>query len=120
MSKYRAASWLVFLLLLASPSFAEYFVIKDYRVHVQVHDDSTFSVQEDIDVHFNNPRHGIFRTIPYRYHWVGPGGGPMSSLNEWRKILLYDISAPQNPWKAYKQGDNWVIRFGSPNEMVSG
>lgn len=43
------------------------YYIKNYEVNIVVNEDSTYEVQEIIDVFFNIDKHGIYRTIPTSY-----------------------------------------------------
>ncbi|MBN2852894.1 MAG: DUF2207 domain-containing protein [Clostridia bacterium] len=43
------------------------YYIKNYVVNITVNEDSTYDVQEIIDVFFSVDRHGIYRTIPTSY-----------------------------------------------------
>ena len=54
----------------------EYFTIKQYNVVVHVNKDASLDVDETINVHFTEPRHGIFRFIPYKYPLQQLPAGP--------------------------------------------
>ena len=43
------------------------FIISDYFTNIKVLENGDLDVQEDIKVHFNQERHGIFRSIPFQY-----------------------------------------------------
>ena len=61
-------SSLLFLFLIINCTYAqEYFTITQYNVAVSVNKDASLDVDETINVHFTEPRHGIYRFIPYRY-----------------------------------------------------
>ena len=47
-------------------AFAESFETKDYSVQMDVYENNSFLVTEDIKVNFTEPRHGIYRYIPYK------------------------------------------------------
>src|SRR3990172_4181779 len=55
------------LILFISPSFAQYFTIEKFHSEITIQEDSSFLVEETIEVKFERPRHGIFRDIPYQY-----------------------------------------------------
>ncbi len=42
------------------------FTTKDYSVTMDVHEDFSFDITEDITVNFSEPRHGIFRSVPLK------------------------------------------------------
>ena len=52
------------LLFSISPSFAENFYIKDYKVKMHVSKDRNIDVKEELQVYFTNYSHGIIRDIP--------------------------------------------------------
>ena len=43
------------------------FTIRDFDVHIQVHENSDLTITERIVVEFSAPRRGIYREIPIRY-----------------------------------------------------
>ena len=45
----------------------EPYVIENFDSHVTINQDTSLTVEETIDVYFNEPRHGIFRDIPVVY-----------------------------------------------------
>ena len=49
----------------------EPYYITAYNVDIDVAEDNTLRVTEDIDVYFNEARHGIFRYIPLRNNVKG-------------------------------------------------
>lgn len=54
------------VLLTPTKIFAEYFVIKDYQVTIDVNKDGSLDINEKILVDFKIQQQGIFRKIPYR------------------------------------------------------
>ena len=59
---------LLTLFVLANTTTAqEYFTIKQYDVAIHVNKDASLDVDETINVHFTEARHGIIRAIPYKY-----------------------------------------------------
>ncbi|MCB0587288.1 MAG: DUF2207 domain-containing protein, partial [Phaeodactylibacter sp.] len=59
------------LLLSRAPALAEYFVIDKFDISIRIDESGYFEVTEAIDVTFSEPRHGIYRIIPYRYRKDG-------------------------------------------------
>ena len=57
----------MFLTLWLPTAGAESFEIDAYTVSIQVSDRAELEVEEVIDVRFLEPRHGIFRLIPFKY-----------------------------------------------------
>lgn len=93
---------------------AENFYIKNYKVNINVLEDRTAEITEDIDVFFTNESHGIFRSIPYRNKITREDG---SSNVETASVT--DITATEFVSKTY-EGDTIIIKMGNPNSYVYG
>ncbi len=57
---------LLITLFFTNTAFAENFYIEDYNVNLNVNEDKSVNVTEDIQVYFTSPSHGIYRKIPYK------------------------------------------------------
>lgn len=103
----------------------EYFTIKSYNVAVAVNEDASLDIDENIQVHFTEPRHGIYRFIPYKY--------PLQSLlatkekanrqlesGGYAHILIENIRVDGWNYEVNTEGDNKVIKIGSANNLVDG
>ncbi|KAA0257342.1 DUF2207 domain-containing protein [Deferribacter autotrophicus] len=120
----RLLIFFVISLLFAFSSIAkaEYFYIKDYVVNIFINKNSVIDVEEKILVHFNSPRHGIFRKIPYKYHVENKD----DDLNRpfiygsTYKIKIYDVEVDNFNFTTYKKGNYFFIKIGSANKFVSG
>lgn len=90
--------------------FAEYFVIDQFDIRIRIDESGYFEVTETIDVTFSEARHGIYRTIPYRFRIKG------------RKydISIYDISAEGRAFRREREGGVLRIRIGHPDLYVEG
>jgi len=55
---------LLFLLLLPYCLYAEAYYFSNYHVEMTVHPDNSYTICEEMDIMFTEPRHGIYRTIP--------------------------------------------------------
>ena len=92
---------------------------KKFDVDVKVGEDGSYTVTENIKVKFVNPRHGIYRYIPYK------GKVITSYKNGDQKKLLYyaDFTLLSNDSKTDvdedSDGNNRVLRFGSADYTVS-
>lgn len=62
----KYCSFLVFCLLAIGLVFADqgWYTITQYHVDMNLHEDASMDVVEQIDVNFSEPRHGIYREIP--------------------------------------------------------
>lgn len=85
----------------SSPAFAENFYIENYDVKMNVNEDKSVDVIENIDVVFTAPSHGIYRTIPLKDD----------------KITNIKVSE-QNEIKI--DGTIVNIKIGSPSRLVEG
>ena len=48
------------------------YTIQSYNIKMTVNEDNTFDITEKITAYFNNPKHGIYRTIKklnYKNRW---------------------------------------------------
>ena len=92
---------------------------KKFDVDVKVGEDGSYTVTENIKVKFVNPRHGIYRYIPYK------GKVITSDKNGNQKKLLYyaDFTLLSNDSKTDvdedSDGNSQVLRFGSADYTVS-
>src|SRR5690606_19910315 len=57
---------LLLLALSGPPALAEYFTIRQYDVNVRITEEGYADFEEILRVEFTQPRHGIFRFVPYR------------------------------------------------------
>ncbi len=99
---------LFLIVLLPVLSIASDFKIEEYITFVKVNSDNTAEVFETLKVHFYVPRHGIYRTIPFR-----KGSG------------IYSVKVFQNGEKGnihrLERGDNYLtIVIGYPDRYVKG
>jgi uncharacterized membrane protein len=72
MRRWLKFLWLIFLSLgfLLIPPFsglAQHFTIQKFHSDIFIYEDSSVIVKERIEVEFHQPRHGIYREIPFRY-----------------------------------------------------
>lgn len=92
-------------LLIASTLFGQYdFYIKNYQVNIKIDKKNEYFVKEGIDVFFNEPRHGIYRTIPLKFN------SQMTKVEDIKTNV---------PTKAFDKGSYITLRMGD-NRYVSG
>ncbi|HSB07704.1 MAG TPA: DUF2207 domain-containing protein [Thermodesulfobacteriota bacterium] len=104
------------LIFFVFPVFAQFFTITNFHADITIHPDSSFTVQETIDVKFDRPRHGIYREIPFKYR------------DEFGKTLVTPIQVTSvrdgtgKVWKykVERQGPILNIRIGHPKQYVGG
>jgi uncharacterized membrane protein len=113
---------LIGLLLLVRNAGAQFIppYIADYRIHIDLHTDSTLTVTETIAVNFGQlPRHGIYRKVPYRYSRKVKGI-PLRYNLRMRLQSVTDAKGQALPVKVWREGDYLVWRIGDPNRTVTG
>lgn len=95
-----------------------------WSVRATIAADATWAIEESEQVHFYEPRHGIYRYIPAAYYTAlntAPDGQPEQRPSR-RYCIDFEV---QNTWGAesevwYDDNGNWVIRFGSEDFEVEG
>lgn len=114
------------LLLLFSftPIYAEYFDIESYRAEIKINRDATFSVLEEIEVDFTEPRHGIYRDIPYQYRIQPAQDGEQFEapllFGSLYRFDIYSIHVEGEPAKVTMENGYVRIKIGSKNNWVDG
>ena len=102
---------------------AEAFKIDQYDVVINIQEDGSFRVFETISVRFSEERHGIFRSIPYRYRVADSGGEKAirsTTKDGHYEMLLKEINVPNHPFQTSKEGNHLKVRIGSPSKKVRG
>lgn len=103
----------------------EYFDIRNFDIEVNVNQDATIDIKEKISVHFFEPRHGIFRRIPYKYKLSDLPEGTQRAEIPWKKdgyryTKIENISVSRFGWEVYYEGNYRVIKIGSADKYVNG
>jgi uncharacterized membrane protein len=104
------------LILVVSPAFAQYLTIQRFHSDITIHPDSSFVVQEKIDVKFDRPRHGIYREIPFKYR--DDDGKMIETPTE--VISVTDGSGKIWKYRVKKMGHVVSIRVGDAKHFVKG
>lgn len=89
---------------------AEYFVIKNYHIDVTFTEEGYADFEEVIEVEFSQPRHGIFRFIPYRSEVQGKR---VDRIIKDVKVEGYKVSTS-------KENHNLVLKIGDKDVYVDG
>lgn len=103
----------------------EYFYINSYDINVRVNQNASIDVSEKIEVHFTEPRHGIFRKIPYRYKLESlPDSAQKANVawesNGYRYTEIKNLNVKGFKSEVYSEGDFKVIKIGSKDKYVDG
>ena len=135
MRKIRLLGILVLLLLCATAKAGRKgFYYRHFHIDAVVHPNNVWDITETLDVHFNEPRHGIYRYIPTRYwlmHDVSEDQGREgaatkgASVPDWRQFHyqneVENVSVEQREYTTEDSDDaTCVIRVGSSNTNVMG
>ena len=102
------------LFLLMLHSFSENFYIDKYDVQIFVSKDNILKIVEIIDVHFNNPSHGIFRKIPLG-NYVKRNDG--SSYYNSAQVLNFHSS---NLVSTERNSNSIIYKLGNPDKKITG
>ena len=124
MKKFIRFLSIIFALMLTAvssvPAFADdnasyvpyYFTA--YNVDINVNKDNSFDITEHISAHFNEQRHGIYRTIPTR-NQVKRTDGTSHSV----KAKIKNIKVSENCDVSIENG-NYVLQIGDADTYVEG
>lgn len=114
--------FIVFFAFLAvvTPSFSAFaedsgYYIKNYDVHIKVGEDNCFFITENIDVYFNESRHGIYRYIPVNNN-VQRADGTESEITA--KIKNVKVSEQYESY--YNDYDEYTLQIGDADKTVKG
>ena len=91
-------SFILLLVMMSAAAFPaqaadhpeEPYYITAYHVDIDVSEDNVLSITEEIDVYFNEERHGIYRTIPTRNEIVRADGSTAATRAKIRNIHCTD------------------------------
>jgi uncharacterized membrane protein YgcG len=99
-----------------SGAFAQDFTIENFGSDITVGRDSSVMVKETIVVRFKNPKHGIYREIPFRY--ADESGNIVRTPLE--VLSVTDGSGKSRQYKVSKRGNLVNIRIGDPRTYIDG
>lgn len=90
------------------------YVIDNYDININVNENNTFDITENITAYFNIPKHGIFRTIPLK-NTVTRLDGTTSKNRAKISNLTVD-----NEYETSRENGNYKIKIGSANQTFIG
>jgi len=101
------------------------YTIQQYDVSVIVNKDASLDITETILVHFSESRHGIIRTIPYKYALAPLPAGTQKAerqleSNGYAQIIIKDIHVSDYDFAVSNRGNYKEIKIGSKNKYVDG
>ncbi|MBP7821648.1 MAG: DUF2207 domain-containing protein [Saprospiraceae bacterium] len=112
--------------MILSPAQArEDFDITNYQVNITLQPNGSCNVTERIEVDFTKKRHGLYRTIPFRYRATpiddnGPRAKRAASTKNYYEILVQNINVESKTFQVFEEGDFLKIRIGDPDSYVYG
>ncbi|WP_158638293.1 DUF2207 domain-containing protein [Panacibacter ginsenosidivorans] len=103
----------------------EYFTIRQYDVTVHVNKDASLDVDETINVHFTEARHGIIRAIPFRYKLQSlPEGAEKADRQlesgRYSHTIIENVKVDGWDYEVSTDGDYKSIKIGSADKVVDG
>lgn len=90
------------------------YVLNKYHVDINVSENNIYSITENINAYFNEPRHGIFRIIPLRNRVIRADG---SWYNNRARITNIKVN---HEYKRSRENSNLKLRIGSANKTLTG
>lgn len=118
-------AFLFFTIFFQYTKAQEAFTITHYHIDLKVNKDATLDFTEKLDIHFNEPRHGIIRKIQYQYPMEEIPAGVEKAERQMRakgytRIFIEKISVPGREVSVEKSGDYENIKIGSKDQLVNG
>ena len=110
-----AAAWAIGLFS-AAVHANEGWVVTSFHSEIAIGTDAALTVQEDIHVDFGpQQKHGIFRTIPLRYRYD-------DTHDRYYMLEVVSVTDGVKPITHADSidNDNYVIKIGDPNYLVTG
>lgn len=113
--------FLFFILLFSLPSFVfgqtpiQPYEINNFQAEIVINQDTSITVEEEIKVNFNEPRHGIFRVIPVAYTVKG-----RTLRTDFNLVFVQNNRGEKVPVKVTNQAQSKRLRIGNPDKTVTG
>ena len=119
------SSLLSLFLLINCVIAQEYFTINRYDVAVTVNKDASLDIDETIHLHFTEPRHGIYRFIPYKYELQSLPVGTEKANRQlesggYAHTIVDHIKVEDWDYKVSNEGNYKSIKIGSANKLIDG
>src|SRR5665648_110488 len=97
---------------------AEFYNTNEYNVTMDVSEDNSFLMKEEIKVSYTQPRHGLYRYIPLSGTAYSQVDGKV--VEQRYKMKVENVSVEGYEYQAYEENGNIVIQIGSPEYLVEG
>lgn len=93
------------------------YVIKDYHRNITVNENNTYSIEDTMSVDWLTPMHGLRADVPVRAEISRKYGD--KTYTDTYQVMVSDVFA-DGQFDTEKDGDNFVIKMGDPDEYVTG
>lgn len=90
------------------------YVIDNYDININVNENNTFDITENITAYFNIPKHGIFRTIPLKNTVTRLDGTTSKNRSKISNLTV------DNEYETSRENGNYKIKIGSANQTFIG
>lgn len=97
---------------------AEFYNTNEYNVTMDVSEDNSFWMKEEIKVSYTEPRHGLYRYIPLSGTAYSQVDGKV--VEQKYKMKVDSVSVEGYEYQVYEENGNVVIQIGSPDSLVEG
>ena len=90
-------------------------VITDFSSKITINQDTSITIEEEIDYQTTTPKHGIYRYLPIRYQRNG-----FTYKTKIKEIEIRDGSGSPISYSQYIEKGNLTLKIGDPNNQFSG
>ncbi len=90
------------------------YVLDKYDINIKINEDNTFDVVETITAYFNEPKHGIFRTIPLTNKITRLDGSKSTN-----RARITNLSV-NSKYKVSRENGNYKVQIGDANKTLTG
>src|SRR5665648_1255161 len=97
---------------------AEYYNTNEYNVTMNVSQDNSFLMKEEINVTYTEPQHGLYRYIPLSGTAYSQVDGKL--VEQKYKMKVESVNVEGFEYQVYEENCNVVIQIGSPDSLVEG
>jgi hypothetical protein len=89
--------------------------ITSFHSQIELNQDTTLTVTENIQVNFSEPRHGLFRTIPIIYSARG-----QTIKAGFKTFSITDKQSNPIPYQKSRQAQSIELKIGDPDLTITG
>ena len=115
--KYLLIAIILSLFIINNPKATSYnndYIIDEYNIKIDVNEDNTFDIIEEINAYFNVEKHGIIRKIPYINYVEREDGIKTKNYAKITGIKANEESSLS------KYDGNYELKLGNENKTITG